>query len=115
MLGVRDAAVEAGVVGTVGVLRVLPGVPSIVPGRVELEAEIRGLDEAALDGVEARLGELASGLGGELQRATAKASVRSDPELVAGSAVLIWRPASMPFNSGMPISSTTTSGFKSRA
>jgi len=83
VLGVRDAAVEAGVVGTVGVLRLLPGVPSIVPGRVELEAEIRGLDEAALDGVEARLGELATSLGGELRRATAKASVRSDPELVA--------------------------------
>jgi N-carbamoyl-L-amino-acid hydrolase len=78
VLGVRDAAVEAGVVGTVGVLRVRPGVPSIVPGRVELEAEIRGLDETALDRVEARLGEL----GGDLRRTTAKPGVRSDPTVL---------------------------------
>jgi beta-ureidopropionase / N-carbamoyl-L-amino-acid hydrolase len=81
VLGVRDIAVAAGVVGTVGVLRVQPGVPSIIPGLVELEAEIRGLDEAALDRVEARLGEVAEGAGGELRRTTVKQGVRSDPAL----------------------------------
>jgi N-carbamoyl-L-amino-acid hydrolase len=82
VLGVRDIAVEAGVVGTVGVLRVQPGVPSIIPGLVELEAEIRGLDEAALDRVEARLGEVAEGAGGELRRTTVKPGVTSDPALM---------------------------------
>lgn len=82
VLGVRDAAVEAGAVGTVGVLRLQPGAPSVIPGRVELEAEIRGLDEAALDRVERRLVGLAEGLGGQLVRTSAKPAVRSDPALV---------------------------------
>jgi beta-ureidopropionase / N-carbamoyl-L-amino-acid hydrolase len=83
VLGVRDTAVEAGIVGTVGTLRVQPGAPSIVPGRVELETEIRSLDAAALDRAEARLGELAGRLGGQLRRTTDKAGVRSDPALMA--------------------------------
>jgi N-carbamoyl-L-amino-acid hydrolase len=82
VLGVRDAAVEAGIVGTVGALRVLPGAPSVIPGRVELEAELRGLDEAELDRVEARLGELAERLGGQLVRTSAKPGVRSDPAVL---------------------------------
>jgi len=83
VLGVRDAAVEAGVVGTVGALRVLPGAPAVIPGRVELEAEVRGLDEEVLDRLETRLGELARRLGGRLQPSSAKPGVRSDPALVA--------------------------------
>jgi N-carbamoyl-L-amino-acid hydrolase len=82
VLGVRDAAVEAGIVGTVGALRVLPGAPSVVPGRVELEAEVRGLYEEELDRVEARLAELAERLGGRLLRTSAKPGVRSDPAVV---------------------------------
>jgi N-carbamoyl-L-amino-acid hydrolase len=80
--GVCDAAVEAGVVGTVGTLRVQPGAPSVIPGRVELEAEVRGLEEETLDAVEERLAALAGRLGGELRRTSAKPGVRSAPALV---------------------------------
>jgi N-carbamoyl-L-amino-acid hydrolase len=83
VLGVRDAAVDAGLVGTVGALRVRPGAPSVIPGRVELEAEVRGLDEGALDGVQAWLGELAERLGGQLGPVSAKPGVRADPAVVA--------------------------------
>jgi beta-ureidopropionase / N-carbamoyl-L-amino-acid hydrolase len=82
VVGVRDAALEAGVVGTVGVLRAQPGTPNVIPGRVELEAEIRGLDEAVLDRVESELGAIAGGQGGSLRRTSAKAPVRSNPGLV---------------------------------
>jgi N-carbamoyl-L-amino-acid hydrolase len=79
VLGVRDAAVAAGVVGTVGVLRVHPGASNVIPGRVELEAEVRGLDDAALDRVAARLAALAEAQGGRLTWTSAKPPVRCDP------------------------------------
>jgi N-carbamoyl-L-amino-acid hydrolase len=82
VLGVRDAATAAGVVGTVGVLRVQPGASNVIPGRVELEAEIRGLDEEVLDRVEAELGALAERHGGALTRKSAKPPTRSDPALL---------------------------------
>jgi N-carbamoyl-L-amino-acid hydrolase len=83
VLGVRDAAAAAGIVGTVGVLRVHPGAPNVIPGQVELEVEIRGMDEAVLDQVEAELGALAERRGGRLRRASAGSPVRSDPVMVA--------------------------------
>ncbi len=39
---------ERRVVGTVGVLKVSPGALNVVPGRVELWVDIRGIDEASL-------------------------------------------------------------------
>jgi N-carbamoyl-L-amino-acid hydrolase len=45
---VRDLAISLGVVGTVGNLRVLPGSANVIPGRVELDVEFRGGDQAAL-------------------------------------------------------------------
>lgn len=83
VLGVRDAAVAAGIAGTVGVARVSPGAPNVIPGRVELEAEIRGLDEAVLDRVEAGLAELTERHGGTLARNSAKPPVHADPALLA--------------------------------
>ncbi|HXM58178.1 MAG TPA: Zn-dependent hydrolase [Candidatus Dormibacteraeota bacterium] len=83
VLGVRETAAAAGVVGTVGVLRVQPGASNVIPGRVELEAEIRGLDEDVLDRVEAELGALAERQGGALRRTSAKPPTRSDPALLA--------------------------------
>jgi beta-ureidopropionase / N-carbamoyl-L-amino-acid hydrolase len=83
VLGVRDAAVAAGVAGTVGVLRVSPGAPAVIPGRVELEAEVRGLDEAVLDRVEAELASLAGRQGGVLARTSAKPPNHADPALLA--------------------------------
>ena len=82
VLGVRDVAVAAEVVGTVGVVRLEPGAPNVIPGRVELEAEIRGLDEKALDHVEGELSALAARLGGELKRTSVKGPARSDSRLV---------------------------------
>jgi N-carbamoyl-L-amino-acid hydrolase len=52
---VRDLAVDLGIVGTVGNLRVLPGSPNVIPGRVEIEIEFRGGDQAALLRAEDRL------------------------------------------------------------
>ncbi|HSR22075.1 MAG TPA: M20 family metallo-hydrolase [Candidatus Eisenbacteria bacterium] len=95
--GLRDVVVAAGIVGTVGVLRVQPGASNVIPGRVELEAEIRGLDEAVLDRVEAELTGLAERLGGELKRTSVKAPTRSHPTLVGaletacGALGLAWR------------------------
>jgi N-carbamoyl-L-amino-acid hydrolase len=82
VLGVRDAAVAAGVVGTVGQLQVRPGAPSIVPGRAELSVDVRGLDTAALDRVEEELKALAARQGGELRRLSAKSPSRSAPDLL---------------------------------
>jgi N-carbamoyl-L-amino-acid hydrolase len=80
--GVRDAAVAAGVVGTVGSLRTKPGASNVVPGLVELEAEIRGMEPDVLDRVEDELGALAARQGGRFARMAARAPVRSDPALV---------------------------------
>jgi len=82
VLGVREVAVTAAIVGTVGVLRLEPGASNVIPGRVELEAEIRGLDEETLDHVEGELSGLARRLGGELKRTSAKAPARSDARLM---------------------------------
>ena len=46
---VRDLAVAHGIVATFGTLTVEPGAPNVIPGRVELVVETRGLDEAVLD------------------------------------------------------------------
>jgi N-carbamoyl-L-amino-acid hydrolase len=55
VLWVREVAMRHGVVGTVGNLTVHPGASNVIPGRVELTVEIRGLDEAVLDQAEADL------------------------------------------------------------
>lgn len=54
---VRDLAVELGIVGTVGGLRVFPGSPNVIPGRVEMAIEFRGADQSALLRAEERLRE----------------------------------------------------------
>ncbi len=46
---VREIAIEYGIVGTVGTLRVSPGASNVIPGQVEIGLEIRGLDAAVLD------------------------------------------------------------------
>lgn len=52
---VRDLAVAYGIVATIGTLTVHPGAPNVIPGRVELIVETRGLDAAVLDQAEAAL------------------------------------------------------------
>ncbi|MDI3339971.1 MAG: Zn-dependent hydrolase [Sphaerobacter sp.] len=83
ILAVREIAVAHGIVGTVGTLRVSPGASNVIPGRVELTAEIRGLDEATLDAAEAALRARAEAAGAAFARMSAKEPVRSDPLIVA--------------------------------
>jgi N-carbamoyl-L-amino-acid hydrolase len=82
VLDVRDAASAAGIVGTVGTVRVEPNAGNVIPGRVELAVEIRGLDEAVLDRVEAELSAAAGRRGGELRRLSASSPVPCHPTLM---------------------------------
>lgn len=82
VLAVRDVAVEHGIVGTVGTFEISPGAPNVIPGRVDLSFEIRGLDEAQLNRAEATLRTYAGERGGRIARASGKAPVASDPVVV---------------------------------
>ena len=77
VLEVRDLALRRGIVGTVGSLTVHPGASNVIPGRVDLTVEIRGLDESVLDAAEAELGEKAS-----LRLLSRKAPVACSTELL---------------------------------
>jgi N-carbamoyl-L-amino-acid hydrolase len=79
ILAVRDAAVAHDIVGTTGTIQLQPGFPSVIPGRVELSVETRGLDEGSLDQAEKELSHLASRMGGTLSSLSAKPPARSDP------------------------------------
>src|SRR5690606_15598841 len=79
VLAVREIAVEHGIVGTVGTLRVSPGASNVIPGQVELTAEIRGLDETTLDAAEAALRARAEATGATFTRMSAKEPAVSDP------------------------------------
>jgi N-carbamoyl-L-amino-acid hydrolase len=82
ILAVRDVAVAHGIVGTVGKLDLHPGAPSVIPGRVDLSVEIRGLDETRLHAAETALADAAAGTAGELTTISSKPAVRSDPRLL---------------------------------
>ena len=82
VLGVREIALATGIVGTVGAVHVEPGAASVIPGRVALDAETRGLDEKAVDRAEEQLSALAEELGGQLSRTSAKGATHSDPRLL---------------------------------
>lgn len=82
ILRVREVALKRQIVGTVGALAVYPGAPNVIPGRVELQIELRGLREAVLDEAEADLARLAEEAGGRFSRRSKKNGVDSDPRLV---------------------------------
>ena len=85
---VRRIAIEHEIVGTVGMLHLSPGAPSVIPGRVELELEIRGLDPSALDAAERDLAASAERLGAAFTRISAKppaASTRAIMDCVAAA------------------------------
>jgi N-carbamoyl-L-amino-acid hydrolase len=82
ILAVRDVAVAQGIVGTVGLLHLQPGSPNVIPGRVELNMEIRGLHETELDQAEAELAWQAKKAGAEFQPVSSKPPVKSDPRLL---------------------------------
>ena len=55
VVGVKETAEKFGIVGTVGTLEVTPGAPNVIPGRVELSFEMRGLDDSVIDQAQERL------------------------------------------------------------
>jgi N-carbamoyl-L-amino-acid hydrolase len=83
IMAVRDTAVAHGIVGTVGTLQLRPGAPSVIPGRVDLSVETRGLEEPVLDEAEAELERRAREAGADFGCYSAKPPAMSDPRLVA--------------------------------
>ena len=80
---VREVAVAHGIVGTIGKLAVLPGAPNVIPGRVEVHLEIRGLSDAVLDQAEAQLQGAAQTAKADFVQVSNKPPVQSDPRLLA--------------------------------
>lgn len=80
---VREIALESGIVATVGTLRVEPGAPNVVPGRVVMECELRSLEEVRADPAEAMLERRVQAAGGNLRRTAAGKPVRCDARLLS--------------------------------
>lgn len=83
---VRDLAVERGIVATIGTLTVHPGAPNVIPDRVELIVETRGLDAVVLDRVERELGERAGALGARFATVVSKPPVQCDAHVIGALA-----------------------------
>jgi len=64
---VRDVAVELGIVGTIGDFNVHPGAANVIPERVEMTVEIRGLDDTILDQAEEIIRDEAEKRGGAFE------------------------------------------------
>ncbi|MEM9776598.1 MAG: M20 family metallo-hydrolase [Chloroflexota bacterium] len=75
---VRDLAVELGIVGTIGDFKVYPGAPNVIPERVEMIVEIRGLDAAVLDQAQTIIQKEAETLGGRFEPVVIKPPVDAD-------------------------------------
>jgi acetylornithine deacetylase/succinyl-diaminopimelate desuccinylase-like protein len=83
IVAVRNTAASHGIVGTTGTLQLQPGAPSVIPGRVDLSVETRGLEQRVLDHAEAELERRAREAGAEFERFSVKPPAKSDPRLVA--------------------------------
>lgn len=79
---VRRIAVDHGIVGTIGTLHVSPAAPSVIPGEVRLDVEIRALDPALLDAAEAELRAVAERGGATFVRVSSKQPVTSAPDVM---------------------------------
>jgi len=82
ILAVLEIAKAHEIVGTIGIATVFPGAPNVIPGRVELSLEIRGLHDSILDQAEAELAQFAAKQGGELKQVSNKEPTTSDLRLV---------------------------------
>jgi len=80
---VRNVAISQGIVGTVGTLQIWPGSANVIPGRVTLSVETRGIREADLDGAEEELRGLAGESDAAFERVSYKPPVASDPLVLA--------------------------------
>jgi len=83
ILAVRDVAVAHSIVGTIGRMEVHPGAPNVIPGRVVVDVEIRGMDGRVLDAAEAALRAQAAAHGGTFVGGHRQEPVQSDPVLMA--------------------------------
>ena len=79
-------ALAHGIVGTVGRLQVEPGAPNVIPGRVTLDLEMRGMDATVLDIAEAELAALAQRGGGDFAHGLAKPATPASPPIMAAIA-----------------------------
>jgi len=66
-------------VGTVGVLEVKPGSPSVVPGEVFLTVDLRDPDAAVIDRMEEEIAAQTRGIGGELGLEFAIKTISAEP------------------------------------
>lgn len=83
---VREVAIAHGIVGTIGKLTVLPGAPNVIPGKVEVHLEIRGLTDSVLDQAEAQLRAAAHAAQADFAAVSNKPPVQSDPRLLSAIA-----------------------------
>lgn len=79
---VHDTAVKHDIVGTIGQLTVLPGAPNVIPGRVALIVEIRGLEAAVLDQAAQEMAAWMANVAGSFTPVADKPAVQSDPRLI---------------------------------
>jgi N-carbamoyl-L-amino-acid hydrolase len=79
ILAVREVAIAHGIVGTIGTLNVQPNVPNVIPGRVELSCEIRGMDTHILERADVDLQQHARATGGVLEVIARGTPIASDP------------------------------------
>ncbi len=82
ILAVREVAEARKIVGTVGQSTVSPGSPSVIPARVELSLEIRGLQDKELDGAEEELRGLAGESSAKFERVSYKPPAISDARVL---------------------------------
>jgi N-carbamoyl-L-amino-acid hydrolase len=83
IVAVQEIAVAHGIVGTVGRVEVHPGAPNVIPGRVVLEVEIRGMDNGVLDAAAAALQARATAAGGQVAAGHRMEPIWADADLRA--------------------------------
>jgi beta-ureidopropionase / N-carbamoyl-L-amino-acid hydrolase len=79
---VQKTAIAHAVVGTVGTVHIQPNAPNVIPGRVDLGLELRGLDGATLDAAARTLATLAASMGGTLSETSRKEPVLCDRRII---------------------------------
>ena len=82
VLGVKETAERYAIVGTVGTLVVSPGAPNVIPGRVEITFEMRGLDDSVIDRAQQELEFFSEELDASFEEYSHKPPVLSDKVLV---------------------------------
>ncbi|MEI7469629.1 MAG: Zn-dependent hydrolase [Chloroflexota bacterium] len=78
---VRDLALKHGIVATIGSMSVKPGASNVIPGRVDVVAEMRSLKGSVLDAAERDLQSITESLGGSYARMSIKEEMICDEQL----------------------------------